>query len=232
MSNPDSKQNRGVFVIENSTSSFRKSFIKKIQQVNHLTNQQTIFFENEKSNSIKVENIRDLVKSLNNLSQENSYIIIIDDLDEANKQVQSALLKLFEDRSEKLIFLLFVTNPHALLNTILSRSNLIIPQNTKKRQVESKDLMQIIKTKEAIFQFTNENSKSKTKLSKLLDDWIDFEREIIISEPKNAQKRINWLKSVLISRNLVKNNNVNLEFTIDNLTISYFEKFKLSLNKS
>lgn len=232
MSNPDSKQNRGVFVIENSTSSFRKSFIKKIQQVNHLTNQQTIFFENEKSNSIKVENIRDLVKSLNNLSQENSYIIIIDDLDEANKQVQSALLKLFEDRSEKLIFLIFVTNPHALLNTILSRSNLIIPQNTKKRQVESKDLMQIIKTKEAIFQFTNENSKSKTKLSKLLDDWIDFEREIIISEPKNAQKRINWLKSVLISRNLVKNNNVNLEFTIDNLTISYFEKFKLSLNKS
>ena len=232
MSNPDSKQNRGVFVIENSTSSFRKSFIKKIQQDNHLTNQQTIFFENEKSNSIKVENIRDLVKSLNNLSQENSYIIIIDDLDEANKQVQSALLKLFEDRSEKLIFLIFVTNPHALLNTILSRSNLIIPQNTKKRQVESKDLMQIIKTKEAIFQFTNENSKSKTKLSKLLDDWIDFEREIIISEPKNAQKRINWLKSVLISRNLVKNNNVNLEFTIDNLTISYFEKFKLSLNKS
>ena len=232
MSNPDSKQNRGVFVIENSTSSFRKSFIKKIQQDNHLTNQQTIYFENEKSNSIKVENIRDLVKSLNNLSQENSYIIIIDDLDEANKQVQSALLKLFEDRSEKLIFLIFVTNPHALLNTILSRSNLIIPQNTKKRQVESKDLMQIIKTKEAIFQFTNENSKSKTKLSKLLDDWIDFEREIIISEPKNAQKRINWLKSVLISRNLVKNNNVNLEFTIDNLTISYFEKFKLSLNKS
>lgn len=232
MSNPDSKQNRGVFVIENSTSSFRKSFIKKIQQDNHLTNQQTIFFENEKSNSIKVENIRDLVKSLNNLSQENSYIIIIDDLDEANKQVQSALLKLFEDRSEKLIFLIFVTNPHALLNTILSRSNLIIPQNTKKRQVESKDLMQIIKTKEAIFQFTNENSKSKTKLLKLLDDWIDFEREIIISEPKNAQKRINWLKSVLISRNLVKNNNVNLEFTIDNLTISYFEKFKLSLNKS
>lgn len=232
MSNPDSKQNRGVFVIENSTSSFRKSFIKKIQQDNHLTNQQTIFFENEKSNSIKVENIRDLVKSLNNLSQENSYIIIIDDLDEANKQVQSALLKLFEDRSEKLIFLIFVTNPHALLNTILSRSNLIIPQNTKKRQVESKDLMQIIKTKEAIFQFTNENSKSKTKLLKLLDDWIDFEREIIISEPKNAQNRINWLKSVLISRNLVKNNNVNLEFTIDNLTISYFEKFKLSLNKS
>lgn len=232
MSNLESKQKRGVFLIANSTTSFKKTFIKKIQQENDLTNQQTFYFENENDKSIKVESIRDLVSKLNNLSLDSKYIVILDDLDEANKQVQSALLKLLEDKSEHFIFLLFVTNPHSLINTIISRSNLIIAPNSKIKQIDSNDLMQKIKSKASLFQFTNENSKSKTKLSKFLDDWIDREREIIISNPKNTQKRIHWLKSVLYSRNLVKKNNINIEFAIDNLAISYFEKYKLDFNKS
>lgn len=232
MSNLDSKQKRGVFLIANSTSSFKKTFIKKIQQENDLTNQQIIYFENENDKTIKVESIRDLVSKLNNLSLDSKYIVILDDLDEANKQVQSALLKLLEDKSEHFIFLLFVTNPHSLINTIISRSNLIIAPNSKIKQIDSNDLMQKIKSKASLFQFTNENSKSKTKLSKFLDDWIDREREIIISNPKNMQNRIHWLKSVLYSRNLVKKNNINIEFAIDNLAISYFEKYKLDFNKS
>lgn len=79
--------------------------------------------KDEKSNMIKVDPIRDLKKKASVLPNEGSKsIFIIDSAELMNPQAQNALLKIFEEPSAHLLFILCCSTKSSLLDTIISRA--------------------------------------------------------------------------------------------------------------
>ena len=79
--------------------------------------------KDEKSNMIKVDPIRELKKKASVLPNDGQKsIFIIDSAELMNTQAQNALLKIFEEPSKHLLFILCCTTKSSLLDTIISRA--------------------------------------------------------------------------------------------------------------
>lgn len=79
--------------------------------------------KDEKSNMIKVEQIRELKKKASVLPNDGQKsVFIIDSAELMNTQAQNALLKIFEEPAEHLLFILCCGAKSSLLDTIISRA--------------------------------------------------------------------------------------------------------------
>lgn len=78
------------------------------------------------SKEIKIESIRELVKSLNFSAVEgNKRFVIIDDAHRMNNSSSNALLKTLEEPPRDTIFILLTSNLHSMLPTIISRCEVV-----------------------------------------------------------------------------------------------------------
>ena len=75
---------------------------------------------------IKIENIRDLVKSLTFSSVEgNKRFVVIDEAHRMNEASSNALLKTLEEPPRDTVFMLLTSNLHSMLPTIISRCEVV-----------------------------------------------------------------------------------------------------------
>lgn len=78
------------------------------------------------SKEIKIESIRELVKSLNfSAAEGNKRFVIIDDAHRMNTSSSNAMLKTLEEPPRDTIFILLTSNLHSMLPTIISRCEVI-----------------------------------------------------------------------------------------------------------
>ena len=106
----------------------------------------TIDMRDEEGESIKVEEIRELIATLNMSAQSNYKIVLLDNIGRMTTEAANCFLKTLEEPPKKTLFLMTATNLRELLPTIISRSRVMkfpaIAEESLKQKMKdmSKDL--------------------------------------------------------------------------------------------
>lgn len=90
-----------------------------------LPKKSSFFITPSKNNKITIDQVRGLIDLCTTLKTEDFFVVILS-AESLNEQAENALLKLLEEPSPNYHFILQVSDPSALLPTILSRGNLYI----------------------------------------------------------------------------------------------------------
>ncbi len=91
------------------------------------------FFDD--GNSLKIEQIRELLVRLNTTTQSRYKIVLIQNIERLTTEASNALLKTLEDPPPNVVFLLTTSNLKALLATIISRVRLLKFRNLHKDEL-------------------------------------------------------------------------------------------------
>ena len=101
---------------------FAQEFAKEITDEKNIENNADIIIINEKDNSIKTSQIKELTNSVLEKPIKSKYkIYIINNSENMTKEAQNSLLKTLEEPPEYVIIILITCNESILLNTIKSR---------------------------------------------------------------------------------------------------------------
>lgn len=124
-------------VLERSwTETDRKKIIKAVQNGEILGQEDLADFK--KSAFIKVDEVREAADFLSKTAYQNGWkVVIIDSVDDMNKNSANALLKILEEPSAKTVLLLVCHNGAKILPTIRSRCAKLNLHPLKEEQVES-----------------------------------------------------------------------------------------------
>ncbi|KKP87915.1 MAG: polymerase III, delta prime subunit protein [Candidatus Nomurabacteria bacterium GW2011_GWC2_35_8] len=152
-------------------------------------------------------------------------LFIIEKFDSASLEAQNALLKTFEENTQVNNFILLVENEQAVLSTIRSRSKII---NLEKNLVVvpiDRDLRLFLESVEKSGDYSFLGNKFITGLD--ADEAGNFINNIIIYYREKLRigdiKSTKIIKKAISFLNLLRNNNLNPQLTIDGLLI-YIKK--------
>lgn len=106
----------------------------EIKHGNHLD---TIIYE-DLNESIKIEQIREIISNINLTGQNKYKIVIMQNIERMTEQAANCFLKTLEEPPEKAIFILTTSNMRALLPTIISRVRLIEFQHIAEEKLQNK----------------------------------------------------------------------------------------------
>lgn len=172
-----------------------------------------IFPEGE---SIKIEQIRKLRKALA-LHFEKRICVILWWFDKATIEAQNASLKMLEEYSSKIDFFLIVQNTNKLLPTILSRAVI--------KDIRERSLDNLIKKSKFDLNKFWPNVKNKDQAIEILNSLLFYFREKYkkIFDLKSAE----FVKEILKVLDLLENNNLDPQLSIDYILIFYRKKFNI-----
>lgn len=136
-------------------------------------------------------------------------IYFLKNFHQSSIEAQNSFLKLLEEPPKNVLFILTTDNENKLLPTIISRVKVIYLGRNEKLKLS-------LDAKNRLDKFINQKDIDLSLGEKIsLDDIIFYFQEKLGKE-KNAPK---ILKEALKLKNLLENNNLNLQLTIDHMLI-------------
>jgi hypothetical protein len=182
---------------------------------------------------IIIGQIRDLRKQLDNI-QTKTRLIILYGLDRSDLVTQNSLLKTLEEKTEFNQFILVVENIGKILPTLQSRSKIInLNESTmtiKKKNELSDTIIRIIVAKDISFFGQKEvQVSSKNEYLNFSNQLLLYFRDQLRSSQKDQITIIKIIKKILYLNNLIENNNLNVQLTLDNLLIFIWKNSNMIL---
>lgn len=196
------------YIIENSILPY---FIFRVQPVKE---------------EISIEQIRLIKKEIVSSTIEKRLFILYS-FDYASGEAQNAFLKTLEEVKNNR-FILLVKNIHRVLPTIRSRCQTIILDNVSKiNKISTQDefINQIIRAKDYSFLGSKQvMDVTKDQAIIMIEEIINYSQKELI---RGKQQSTKILKAALKQRELLLNNNLNSQLTIDNLLIFIYKTSKM-----
>lgn len=150
-------------------------------------------------------------------------IYFLEDFHLSSLPAQNAFLKLLEEPPINTQFILSVPNIHLLLPTIISRTKVIKLEKKEEGKEEknfvTQELEKIINQKSKKILFSSFTLNDKEKAADFLEKIIIFFKKRLVFD-NNASSII---KEAIQVKNLLKNNNLNPQLTIDHLLIFIYK---------
>ncbi len=167
------------------------------------------------------------------LSPYNSFykFVIIDRAETMNSEASNALLKTLEEPLGNAILILITSNPNLLPKTILSRLqeirfksislNKIAKDfiNEEHVNILKKPLNDIFKYIEKITKENKENKENNSEIFLILNSWLFWFREKLISEENKTKENLNIIKEIQKTKDLISGTNVNQRLALENLIL-------------
>lgn len=198
---------------EKKIDSFIDEYIRKN---NILTN--FIFKLFPKVKEFSIDQIREIKKNVS-FNTPSFRLYIFYNFHLSSLEAQNAFLKTLEETPIKTQFLLIVNNHHKLLPTIISRSRIIFLEKNRGFNLDREmtlELEEFIKTGNLkILSSKNFNAKLSSNPLEIIDQMIFFFKNRLIQD----NKAVSVLKETLRMKSLMENNNLDPQFTLDNLLI-------------
>lgn len=160
---------------------------------------------------IKKEQLLELQEEFSNFSIEGKYkIYLIKDCDKMNKHAANSLLKFLEEPVENVVAILITNNYSNVMNTIVSRCQLINLLNEKEFNNDTtlKNVLSYLKKNENVF-----DDESVEKYSLLIDDVLEFINYV----EENSVDTLIYIKKLWSSKILNRE-----DFSFSMLLIGYF----------
>lgn len=180
---------------------------------------------------ITIGQIRELKRDLST-AQKNNRMIVFYDFDKSSVETQNSLLKTIEEKTEVNLFVFLVENLEKILPTIKSRTKIINLNNLSDRLVVSPETIKLI---EEIKESSSLGFLAKKELLVTKkDQYVKLSNELLIYF-KNCMRKntadvgrvVNIIKKILYLANLLENNNLNPQLTLDNLLIFIWKSYNM-----
>ena len=148
-----------------------------------------------------------------------------------NSEASNALLKTLEEPLGNAILILITSNPNLLPKTILSRLqeirfksislNKIAKDfiNEEHVNILKKPLNDIFKYIEKITKENKENKENNSEIFLILNSWLFWFREKLISEENKTKENLNIIKEIQKTKDLISGTNVNQRLALENLIL-------------
>lgn len=186
----------------------------------------------EGKKEISIDQVRKIKKQLI-LSPYNSFykFAIIDKAETMTQEASDALLKTLEEPLGNTILILITATPDLLPKTILSRlqeirfKSISLNKTAKEFIIEEhinilkKPLNDIFKYIEKTTKDNKENKDNNAEIFAILDSWLFWFREILISGSPEAEKTLNIIKEIQKTKDLISGTNVNQRLALENLVL-------------
>jgi len=168
-------------IVETNYNNIRNLTDEIIEQYNLSENHpDVIIINSEKKDSIGIEKVRDLkILAYTKPFNTEHKLVIIQNGDLLTIQAQNAILKITEEPPEFTHIYLIVENHKNLLQTIVSRSEIIINKKNDKINVKLTEIENFCKLSQVDkFKFVDTLAKnSKLQVQRFLDNFIVYARE-------------------------------------------------------
>ena len=162
---------------------------------------------------LTVEQIHILQKDLQ-VAFSQKVFVALTGVDNSSNEVQNSLLKLLEEDSERINFLLLVKNPERLVSTILSRCTLV--ESTQKYKVEQSSPGDSAH----IFSYQNNSEVSKEEAVARINKYIQSSSLVDHA----------ILSHLLTIRKLIIDNNINPVLALDTILIFLSKTSTMNVN--
>jgi len=159
--------------------------------------------------SIKIDQVRTLIASVNMTAQSNYKIVLLDNIGRMGDEAANCFLKTLEEPPKNTLFLMTANNLRELLPTIVSRSRIIkfpaIPEDKlRKKVIEMKDVLKIDATDDSVERACMLSLGRPGKAIELMQD-VDAMREYLrvyndtrsFFLDKDLTKRFMYVQSVI-----------------------------------
>lgn len=204
-----------IILVSNKKSQITKE-IKKILKKENISDNK--FFEFLPDGTIiKIEQIREIIKFVKNLSNTKTAIAIYD-FDTAKEETQNTFLKTLEEKNINCQFILVVSNVSLLLPTIISRSNVkkVVDESLIEKVKDEVDLL----SGDYYQDLKQYDSLTKEKVILVLDKLlIHFRNELKLNKKIELK---NIIKKIFETRKLIIKNNINPQLAIDHVLYSIY----------
>ncbi len=214
-------------IIVGKTKTSLTSYLKKYLKDN-LFPSYLIYEIKPLKQEIVIAQIRQLKKELS-LIQTGKRLVIFYNLDNSSLEVQNALLKTLEEKNEAVQFIILVNNLQKIIPTIQSRSKVInlsqkIELNLDQRYV--KILEKVEKSKQPDFLAEVELDRVTREQSlEFINQLLIYYRQKLVKDSVKASRII---KQAMILKNLIENNNLNPQLTLDSLLIFIWKTYNMN----
>ncbi|GIW63086.1 MAG: hypothetical protein KatS3mg090_0912 [Patescibacteria group bacterium] len=158
------------------------------------------------NNTIKIDNIRELKKQIP-LLQPNSTRVIINNFDLATIYAQNSSLKLLEETSNKVEFILTAENLNNILPTVQSRCKIKDLRNRKLIQSDAKTAT-----------WNNFAIKNKVEAVEKINELLNLSFKSL--KDNYTMEKANFIHLLLKTKYLMEENNLNPQITVDYLLIN------------
>jgi len=167
------------------------------QEIEKKTNPDLSVVEPLENQEIKISQIRQLQSHLALRAYSAPFkAVIIDKAHCLNQEAQSAFLKLLEEPKGRTVFILISQYPEMLLPTILSRvermSFPVVRINSQATEKQKKIISDMLKVKEQEmtfrFQYAKKLAEEPEQLKDVLETWLVYFREMLISTVNSASQ--------------------------------------------
>lgn len=186
----------------------------------------------EGKKEISIDQVRKIKKQLI-LSPYNSFykFAVIYQAETMTQEASDALLKTLEEPLGNTILILITATPDLLPKTILSRLQEIrfksVSLNKSAKEfineehinILKKPLNDIFKYIEKITKDNKENKDSNAEIFTILNSWLFWFREMLISGSSEAEKTLNIIKEIQKTKDLISGTNVNQRLALENLVL-------------
>lgn len=176
----------------------------------------------EDNKEIKISQIRALHLHLSLRAYSAPFkAVIINEAHYLNQDAQSALLKLLEEPKGQTIFILITKHPDMLLPTILSRVERLRFYSTPMpcKDEEIKELLEVSRSDlYQRFQYAKKLSDKPEDINEVLEIWLRYFREVLISNPYQT-KTVKIIKTIQNINFLLFTTNVNPRLAIETLML-------------
>lgn len=177
---------------------------------------------------IIIAQIRQLKKELS-LIQTGKRLVIFYNLDNSSLEVQNAMLKTLEEKNEAVQFIILVNNLQKIIPTIQSRSKVInLSQKTELNlnQRYVKILEKVEQSKQPDFLAEAELDRVTREQSlEFINQLLIYYRQKLVEDSVKASRII---KQAMILKNLIENNNLNPQLTLDSLLIFIWKTYNMN----
>lgn len=203
---------RSYIVIGNPSK--REEFLNEYIKKENISEYSITYFREE----IKIEDAK-LIRQILSKKYSQKYLIVI--ISSLNHIAQNSLLKSIEELQENISIIISLPNLGGILDTLKSRFFIVDfkDNDTNEKTVSSyshNSIQEIIMMVDA-FLSSNSNLSSEEQIDKFIKE---YRKDLLISlntlEKVYLNKRISTLRKLLAVSTLIKNNNVNLRFGLEN----------------
>ncbi len=153
---------------------------------------------------LRIEQVRQMQKDVQ-VSFSKRLLVVLYSLDDSGAEVQNSLLKVLEEESDRLLFILLVKNTSRLLPTIISRCSLIPQEALSSGNPEVKTTVNPLE----FFSFQKNSDSTRDEAIAKIDTFL----------LSHALRNRTQLRFLLTHRNLIIDNNMNPTLALDSILL-------------